>query len=421
LTAPAAPPSKINRSRKLTGLVFLLFFLISLLTNIIGPIIPEVIRSFQVSLLAAGLLPFAFFLSYGLVSIPAGVLMERTSAKTVVLWALALEVAGALLFPWHPLYATALSSLFLIGIGAAALQVVINPLLRVAGGEEHYAFNSSLAQFVFGVGSFLSPLLYSWAVLNVGGGPHQAWWLRMLAAVTPPGLPWVSVYWIFALAGAVVLAVTAAVRMPRGVRTDEEGAGSRASYLRLLRLPVVWLYFITNFLYVGLEQGLANWISQFLLIYHHFDPRTTGALAVSWFWGALTLGCLIGMVLLKLFDSKVVLVWTTLAAMATFTAAIAGPAWLSVIAFPFTGLFISVMWPITFSLGLNSLDHSHGVFAGILCTAIVGGAILPPVIGQIGDHFGLRAGMLLLYVSLAWVLSVGFWAKPLIRNATIRG
>ena len=131
------------------------------------------------------------------------------------------------------------------------------------------------------------------------------------------------------------------------------------------------------------------------------------------------MGCLAGMVLLKLFDSRKVLIGMTLAAIVTFSAAVAGPAQVSAIAFPAMGAFLSVMWPVIFSLGLNSLSHSHGSFAGILCTAIVGGAVLPALIGQVGDLAGLRAGMLLLYLSLGWILSVGFWAKPLINNATI--
>ena len=105
--------------------------------------------------------------------------------------------------------------------------------------------------------------------------------------------------------------------------------------------------------------------------------------------------------------------------MATFTAAVAGPAQVAVLAFPAMGAFLSLMWPITFSLGMNSLSHSHGTLAGILCSAIVGGAIMPAVIGQMGDLFGLRTGMLLLYLAMAWILGVGFWAKPLIKNATI--
>jgi len=400
-------------------LVLVLFFLISLLTNIMGPLIPETIRSFNLSLAAAGLLPFAFFLSYGLVSIPAGMLGDRTSAKKVLLGALALQLAGTLLFPSMPSYATALVSFFLIGVGSAALQVVINPLLRVSGGEEHYAFYSALAQFIFGSASFLAPQLYSYLVLSLKSEAPRDFWLSALSRMTPADLPWVSVYWVFALLGAGVLAVTAAARVPRIEPAAEERAGNWSSHRQLFRMPLVWLYFASIFLYVGLEQGLSNWMSQFLATYHGFDPRTTGALAVSWFWGTMTLACLVGMVLLKLFDSRKVLIGMTFAAIIAFTAAIAGPAQVSVVAFPAMGAFLSVMWPVIFSLGLNSVSHSHGSFAGILCTAIVGGAVLPALIGQMGDLVGLRAGMLLLYLALGWILSVGFWARPLINNATL--
>jgi fucose permease len=77
------------------------------------------------------------------------------------------------------------------------------------------------------------------------------------------------------------------------------------------------------------------------------------------------------------------------------------------------------MWPITISLALNSVAESHGSFSGILCAAICGGAIVPVIIGRIGDAVGLRAGMMFLYLTFGWVLSVGFWAKPLITNKTI--
>jgi fucose permease len=101
------------------------------------------------------------------------------------------------------------------------------------------------------------------------------------------------------------------------------------------------------------------------------------------------------------------------------TAALFGPASVSVIAFPAIGLFASVMWPILVSLGLNSVAEHHGSFAGILSTGIMGGAVVPLIIGRIGDHFGLRTGVAFLYVTFACVLSVGFWAKPLISNATV--
>jgi MFS transporter, FHS family, L-fucose permease len=83
------------------------------------------------------------------------------------------------------------------------------------------------------------------------------------------------------------------------------------------------------------------------------------------------------------------------------------------------GLFASVMWPILVSLALNSVSEFHGSFAGILSTGIVGGAIVPLIIARIGDIFGLRMGLMFLYFTLGSVLSVGFWARPLILNATI--
>ncbi len=416
----AAPPApRGNRSPRLTVLVLALFFLISLLSNIMGPLIPEIIRSFRLSLAAAGLLPFVFFLSYGLVSIPAGLLAERTSPKMVVTLAVGLMLAGSVMFPSLPRYSTALVSFFLIGVGGAALQVVINPLLRVAGGEEHYAFHSTLAQFVFGAASFFAPHLYSYLVLNLASGAARSPWLALLSRMTPRDLPWVSVYWVLALAAGVMLAAIIAVRVPRIAGAPGSAAASLAAHMRLLRMPLVWLYFTSIFLYVGLEQGLSNWMSQFLMTYHRLDPQTTGASAVSWFWGSMTLASLLGMALLKLVDSRRVLVGAATGALVTLTAALAGPANVSVVAFPLMGAFLSVMWPVIFSLGMNSFDHSHGVLAGVLCSAIAGGAVLPALIGQVGDLVGLRGGMLLLYASMAWILSVGFWARPLVANATL--
>ena len=92
---------------------------------------------------------------------------------------------------------------------------------------------------------------------------------------------------------------------------------------------------------------------------------------------------------------------------------------LALISFPMAGFSLSVMWSIIFSLALNSLDSHHGSFSGILCTAIIGGAIVPVIIGWLGDHFGLRAGMFVIYITLGYILSIGFWAKPIITNETI--
>src|SRR6201993_330317 len=161
------------RNRTMVGIVFLTFFVMSLLTNILGPIVPDIISSFKVSLTAAALLPFSFFIAYGVMSIPAGFLVERFGEKPVMIAAFLAGTAGSLSFALHPSYEVAVISLFVMGSGMATLQTAINPLLRVAGGEEHFAFNSALAQLIFGSASFLSPYMYSYLVVNLGKSEHD--------------------------------------------------------------------------------------------------------------------------------------------------------------------------------------------------------------------------------------------------------
>jgi FHS family L-fucose permease-like MFS transporter len=412
--------SSVPRNRYMVAIVFLTFFVMSLLTNILGPIVPDIISSFRVSMAAAAFLPFSFFIAYGVMSIPAGFWVERFGEKPVMIVAFLVGTAGSLSFAFHPSYGVAVFSLFVMGSGMATLQTAINPLLRVAGGEENFAFNSAFAQLVFGSASFLSPYMYSYLVVNLGNehaGRNPL--LRMLARHTPPTLPWASMYWIFAAFTLAMVAVLFFSRFPRVELTSDEQAGSLEMYGALFRKPMVWAFFLCVFAYVGSEQGTADWISKFLSQYYGYDPHTAGATAVSWFWGLLTAGCFIGMLLLKLFDSRYVLIGACVGALFCLTAALFGPANVSLLAFPAIGLFASVMWPILVSLGLNSVAEHHGSFAGILSTGIMGGAVVPVIIGRIGDHFGLRAGVAFLYVTFACVLSVGFWARPLITNATV--
>src|SRR5688572_7061087 len=175
-------------------LIFLIFSVISFLTNILGPLVPDIIESFDLSIGLAGFLPFSFFVAYGVMSIPSGVLIEKYSEKSVLIAGFILALIAAFVFAVFPVFEVALLSLFSIGIGMAMLQVVINPLLRHTGGEEHFAFNSVLANFFFGAASFLSPLLYSALVGNIHSDNSSAIILLFNKLVTPE-LKWVSLYW----------------------------------------------------------------------------------------------------------------------------------------------------------------------------------------------------------------------------------
>ena len=406
-----------GRSRFLVALVLTIFFVISFLTNILGALVPDIITSFKVSYAMAAFMPFSFFIAYGVMSIPAGFWVERWGEKPLMIAAFLFAAGGALAFALQPIFPVAAASLFIMGGGMAALQVAINPLLRTAGGEEHFAFNSAFAQLVFGLASFVSPFVYSYLVTHLAlAGPKEGL-LGILAWITPRELAWVSMYWLFALATATMALLMVFMRMPKVVRSAGESSGSAAMYATLLRSPTVWAYFVAVLAYVGCEQGTADWISEFLSQYHGLDPHTTGATAVAWFWGLMTAGCFIGMLLLKLFDSRAVLVGFSVGALILLTLGLFGPTRVAEVALPGVGFFASIMWPTIVSLGLNSVTRHHGPFAGILCTGIMGGALVPLLIGQVADTVGLRNGMGVLYLTFGYVLSVGLWSRPLISNA----
>jgi fucose permease len=400
-------------------LIFLIFSVISFLTNILGPLVPDIIESFDLSIGLAGFLPFSFFVAYGVMSIPSGVLIEKYSEKTVLIAGFMLALTAALVFAIFPTFEIALFSLFSIGIGMAMLQVVINPLLRHTGGEEHFAFNSVLANFFFGAASFLSPLLYSSMVGNIHSDNTSAIILLFNRLVSPE-LKWVSLYWVFAVTCLAMIVLVALVRFPKVELKADERIDTGVAFKELLRNKNVMLFFIGIFAYVGTEQGIANWMSKFLQLYHDVDPATGGATAISYFWGLITVGCFLGLFLLKLFDGRSVLVVFATGGIITLMLALFGNVSVALIAFPITGFFLSIMWSVVFSLGMNSVPSHHGTFSGILCTGIVGGAVVPLVIGGVAELIGLKLAMTTLFLTLGYVLSIGLWARPLVNNATIK-
>jgi MFS transporter, FHS family, L-fucose permease len=410
----------MKRNYLIVALILITFFVISFLTNILGALNPNVSGSYMLTETMAGFLPFAFFIAYGVMSVPSGFLLEKWGEKKMMISAFLLSFAGALLFASFPTFNVFMFSLFTIGTGMAVLQVVINPLLREAGGVEHYAFNSVLAQLIFGLASFVSPQMYSYFVTNIDKGHTDKLLIGTMTSLVPHGMSWVSVYWIFAVLSLLMIAVIAFVKFPKVELQDDEKVGSKASYLELFKNKYVILYFLGIFAYVGTEQGISYWMSKFLSVYPGFDPNTVGADAVSYFWGLMTVGGVLGLILLKLMDSKVVLKIFSLLAIFSLILGLFGGGLLALWALPVSGFFLSVMYPLIVSLGLNSVQKHHGSFAGILMTGIAGGAVIQVLIGFISDIVSLKVGMMFLFITLGYILSISFWAKPLISNETVK-
>lgn len=410
----------MKKNYYIVGLIFLTFFVISFITNILGALNPDVINSFKLSLIFSAFLPFAFFIAYGVMSIPAGILVEKYKEKKIMIAAFVITFIGALIFSIFPLYSVFIPSLFLMGAGMAMLQVAINPLLRVSGGEKHFAFNSVMAQLIFGGASFLSPMFLTYLISSLNDNQSNNTVKVIFSKLVPTGLPWTSLYWVFALIFLLMIGLIVIFKFPEVERKEDEKSGTWAAHKSLFKQKIIILYFIGIFSYVGTEQGVSYWISKFLYTYHNYDPLAVGSSIIGWFWGMMSIGCLIGLGLLKFFDSRRILVFAVIFAMIFLSIALFGPGNFALIAFPMIGFSLSVMWSIVFSLALNSVNNHHGSFAGILCTAIIGGAVVQLFIGWLGDMFGLKAGMSFIYVTLAYLLFIGMWANPIITNETIR-
>ena len=394
-----------------------MFFVISFLTNIIGPLVPDIISAFNLSLSMAAFLPFSFFLAYGVMSIPSGFLVEYIGEKKVMILAFLISSIGALAFSINPSYSLYVLSLFLIGSGMAMLQVSINPLLRNIGGEKEFAFNSVLGQLFFGLASFISPLIYSYLIISLSVGNETSNSIILFfKKITFPNLRWVSLYWIFSLVSFLMCVTLIFTNFPEKKKPNRENKEKLNNYIVLIKNPIVILYFFGIFSYVGLEQGVANWISKFLEIYHSLDPQNMGAKIISYFWGLMTLGTFSGLFLLKKIDSRKILIFFTSASIISLLISLFGPLKVSLFSFPLIGFFMSTMWSIIISLALNSLSKNHGAFSGILVSGIIGGAVFPLIIGILADFAGLKVGMTLLLIPLLFILSIGFWSRPLVNN-----
>ena len=394
-----------------------MFFVISFLTNIIGPLVPDIISAFNLSLSMAAFLPFSFFLAYGVMSIPSGFLVEYIGEKKVMILAFLISSIGALAFSINPSYSLYVLSLFLVGSGMAMLQVSINPLLRNIGGEKEFAFNSVLGQLFFGLASFISPLIYSYLIISLSVGNETSNSIILFfKKITFPNLRWVSLYWIFSLVSFLMCVTLIFTNFPEKKKPNRENKEKLNNYIVLIKNPIVILYFFGIFSYVGLEQGVANWISKFLEIYHSLDPQNMGAKIISYFWGLMTLGTFSGLFLLKKIDSRKILIFFTSASIISLLISLFGPLKVSLFSFPLIGFFISTMWSIIISLALNSMSKNHGAFSGILVSGIIGGAVFPLIIGILADFAGLKVGMTLLLIPLLFILSIGFWSRPLVNN-----
>jgi FHS family L-fucose permease-like MFS transporter len=386
-----------------------LFFMWGFITVSVDPLIAALKAIFELTYAQATLTQFAFFMAYFIVSLPAAALIARLGNSKSIIFALGVMVLGCLIIPMatkFDTYSLVLVGLFVIASGITILQVVANPLAAALGRPERSHFRLTFSQTFNSLGTYLGPLLVSPIIL--AGGIFA---VTHGAAVTPE-LRAESFQRIdtvfFAIAGALVLLALFifAFRKLLDV-TKPVDEGQRPSIVTAFRSR--WALFggAAIFLYVGAEVSIGSAMTNFL---HEPDmlnvPMDQAGKMVSYYWGGAMVGRLIGSGLLFLVKQRAPWLLAGFATVATLLCLVVSQTHGGTAAYLALGigLFNSIMFPVIFTSTLERSTAAPAATSGLLCLAIVGGAILPYVFGTIADHAGLHAAYFLPAVAYALIV-----------------
>jgi FHS family L-fucose permease-like MFS transporter len=373
--------------------IFLAFFAMGFV-DAMGPLASTIQKQYQLSGFMAGLLPAFAFVAFAIFSVPGGVLAARIGKKSMIVLALALVALGVLVpTVVVPGFALLLAGVFVLGVGTTFLQVAGNPIMRDVSEEGRFASNLSLAQFVKGVGSVGSTYLVAW--LAVGE------------------LGWRKVFPVFLALTALTLV---AVLLLKVKEARAEVPPSIGSSVALLKEPAFTLAVLGIFLYVGSEVGLATWLAPrleslgFTAENLHFAGvdwgRESTLLGPTFFFGALTLGRLLGSGALRLITSRAFFRLSAGLGVVGLLAVLSGVPALAVAGIVACGLGFANIWPVLFSLTVEARPERSAELSGLMCMAIFGGAVLPPLMGRIGDTAGLGAAFLVPLAAFAYLLAL---------------
>ena len=386
-----------------------LFFMWGFITVSIDPLIAALKAIFKLTYAEAMLTQFAFFMAYFVVSLPAAAIIARLGNSKSIMFALGVMVLGCLIVPMATMfdtYSLVLVALFVIASGITILQVVANPLAAALGHPERSHFRLTFSQTFNSLGTFLGPLLVAPIILAGGifAVTHGAEVTPALREETFRKID--SVF--FMIAGALLLlALFIFVFRKLLDVTKPVDEGQRPSIATAFKSR--WAVFgaCAIFLYVGAEVSIGSAMTNFL---HEPDmlniSMEDAGKMVSYYWGGAMVGRLIGSALLFLVKERAPWLLAGFAAVATCLCLAvsqlegATSAYLALS----IGLFNSIMFPVIFTATLERSTAAPAATSGLLCLAIVGGAILPYVFGLIADAAGLHAAYFLPAVAYALIV-----------------
>lgn len=402
--------------QRLSLFVFALFFIFGGLTSLNDVLVPKLKSLFSLSYTEAMLVQSAFFFAYFVASIPAGLLISRIGYMRAAVVGLLTMATGCLLFipaTNSALFLTFLGALFILAVGVTTVQVVANPLLSLLGPSSTAHSRLTLAQAFNSLGTTVAP--YIGAILILGALNEvdtSALSSSELAAFLAEEASVISN--TYAGIALIICLVALVVWLQRDQLKSSPSPERRNffSTLDLLKQPRFAFGAACIFLYVGAEVAIGSLMTDYLMLptTMNLTPEVAGK-HVAYYWGGAMIGRFIGSALLRRFSPGKLLAFaaTTVIVLVTFSAsttgAVAGWSLLAV------GLFNSIMFPTIFTLASEGLGDRAAEGSGLICCAIVGGAIIPPLTGFAADLSTLAAALAVPAICYAGIASYGWYAR----------
>lgn len=393
------------------AVVVSLFFLWAIANNFNDILIRQFQKALALNRAEAGFIQFVFYLGYFLMALPAGIIMRRFGYRAGILAGLGLYAVGALLFyPAAELreYAGFLAALFVLAAGAAFLETAANPYIVAFGDPARAEQRLNLAQAFNGLGGAIAPVIGARFIFS--GVEHDR---AAIDAMTPAALEayraseaqMVQLPYL-ALAGVVVVIAIAVAR----VRLPDIAHDTRGSTLASLRSVIGvrtlrWAV-VAQFFYVGAQVGVWSFFVDFVKAVSPATPERQAAYLLSISLALFLAGRLIGTLLMqKIAATRLLAGFAFANILLTLVAALAG-GMVAIGALLLTGLFMSIMFPTIFSLGVRDLGPQATLGAPLIVMAIIGGALFPPAMGLLShDILSIQTAMLIPCLSFAVVLA----------------
>ena len=407
--APAYSAAGTQSNGYTSALVVLtsLFFMWGLITSLNDILIPHLKAIFTLTYFQASLVQFCFFGAYAISSLPSGYLVEHIGYKKGIIIGLCVAALGCIgFYPAASLqsYPLFLFAFFVLASGITLLQVAANPYVAILGRPETAASRLTLTQAFNSAGTAIGPYVGSILILSAAavGADQIVDKTKEIATVQGPYLALAAVLFLIAI-------LIAAFKLPviQGTDVTTVDATEKTTAKRSL-----WEYShlvfgaVAIFAYVGGEVAIGTWLVNLLEKIAEMDAQTAGKhVAIYWF-GAMV-GRFIGAYVLRVVRPNRVLAFNASIVIVLLVVAITIGGKASMWPLLAIGLFNSIMFPTIFTLAIDKLGKDTGEGSGVLCVAIVGGALIPPIQALFADHIGILLSFFVPAICYAYIVFYG--------------